>query len=167
MHEFHGTAAGYIDAAPDDVFALVTDINRLPEWNAAIETVAERPDSLLVGDEWVVVMHPPKLPRWRSRSTVLAVDSDVRLFAYRTRTDDNNPTHVDWSWSVVPDEGGAQVVVSWDADLKTFGRRIIGPLLRRPALRREVPASLESLRNALEHRAITPAPSAHNDGRTR
>jgi uncharacterized protein YndB with AHSA1/START domain len=166
MREFHGTAAQHIDADPDDVFAHVTDIDRLSTWNAAIESIAERPDSLLVGDEWVVVMHPPKLPRWRSRSTVLALDLDMRLFAYRTRTDDGNPTCVDWTWSVVPIGDGAQVVVSWDADLKTFGRRIIAPLLRRPGLRREVPASLESLRSALEHRAATPAPSGHNDGRT-
>jgi uncharacterized protein YndB with AHSA1/START domain len=167
MREFHGTAGQHVDADPDDVFALITDIDRLPEWNAAIESVADRPGSLLVGDEWVVIMHPPKLPRWRSRSTTLAVDPDLRQFAYRTRTDDGNPSYIDWTWSVVPDEGGAQVVVSWDADVKTFGRRLIAaPMIRRPGLRREVPASLESLRRVLESRPPTPVPSDRNDGRT-
>jgi uncharacterized protein YndB with AHSA1/START domain len=163
MREFHGTAAQRLDAEPDAVFAVVTDVDRLPEWNAAIESVEAKPSSLTVGAEWVVVMHPPKLPRWRSRSTVLAIDHETRHFVYRTRSDDGNPTYVDWAWSVVPAGGGAHVVVSWDADLKTFGRRMLAPLIRRPGLAREVPASLHRLQASLG-RPATATSSDHNDG---
>ena len=58
MREFHGTATAFIDATPESVFDFITDINRLPEWNAAIERVVEAPGSLAYGSEWVVVMHP-------------------------------------------------------------------------------------------------------------
>ena len=168
MREYHGTAALNVAADPDTVFDLITDVDRLPEWNAAIESIAERPASLTTGAEWVVVMHPPKLPRWTSRSRVLELDRATRHFAYRTQTDDGNPTYVDWVWSVVADGDSTQVVVSWDAHILTFARRIIAPLIRRPGLRREVPASLARIDAAIQHpRATPPARAGRNDGSTR
>ena len=43
MREFQGTATAHIEAAPDVIFDVITDINRLPEWNRAIEAVIEEP----------------------------------------------------------------------------------------------------------------------------
>jgi uncharacterized protein YndB with AHSA1/START domain len=51
MDEFHGRASVRIDAAPRAVFDMVTDVARLPEWNAAIEAVVERPPALAEGVE--------------------------------------------------------------------------------------------------------------------
>src|SRR5207245_2945288 len=82
MQGFQGTATARVEAAPEAIFALITNIDRLPEWNDAIESVAERPPELEVGSEWLVVMHPRHVPRWRSRSTVEDIDRDARRFAF-------------------------------------------------------------------------------------
>ena len=41
MQEIHGTTTGSVNAAPGPTFRLITDIDRLPEWNHAIERVVE------------------------------------------------------------------------------------------------------------------------------
>jgi uncharacterized protein YndB with AHSA1/START domain len=145
MTEFHGSASAAFDATPDALFLLVTDLDRLPEWNAAIERVVDRPTELVPGAQWVVVMHPAKLPRWNSRSTLLELDRDARRFAHRTQSDDNNPSYAVWTWSVEPDGTGARLSVSWDCHPKTSFRRVFGPRVRGPQLQREVPASLTAL----------------------
>jgi uncharacterized protein YndB with AHSA1/START domain len=145
MRDFEGTATARIEAAPEAIFDLITDIGRLPEWNAAIEAVIELPASLGAGAEWVVVMHPPRLPRWNSRSRVTELDRSRLRFAYRTQTDDGNPTFVIWTWEIAATEGGAQVTVRWQAHPKTIGRMLAAPVIRRPALSREVPASLAAI----------------------
>ena len=45
------------DADPDDVFGLLTDIDRLAEWNHIITRVLHRPTDLAPGAEWVVEMY--------------------------------------------------------------------------------------------------------------
>ncbi len=58
MQEIHGTASGRVTAAPDAVFRLITDVDRLPDWNRAIEVVVAPAPDLAPGVEWVVKMHP-------------------------------------------------------------------------------------------------------------
>jgi len=145
MKEFHGAATARFDISAETVFDAITDVDRLPSWNAAIEAVAERPDSLANGAEWLVVMHPPHLPRWRSRSRVEEIDRDHLRFAYETRNADGNPSYVKWTWDVVPDDGGADVSVRWDAYLKTMDRKLMAGPIRRRQLAREVSHSLEAL----------------------
>ena len=41
LTEFGGSVSADVDAPADDVFALLTDISRLPEWNARIRRVLE------------------------------------------------------------------------------------------------------------------------------
>jgi uncharacterized protein YndB with AHSA1/START domain len=149
MRTFTGTATARMDADPDAVFALLTDIDRLPEWNLAIEAVAERPAVLEAGSRWIVVMHPPRLPRWRSRSTVLELDRDRRRFAHRTVNDDGNPSYLIWSWEVDPAGLGSEVRVRWEAHLLTPVRRFLASRIRRPQLDREVQTSLAALRRHL------------------
>jgi uncharacterized protein YndB with AHSA1/START domain len=94
MHEFHGTATAFVDATPETVFDLITDIHRLPTWKAAIERVVDAPASLSYGSEWLVVMHPSGLPRWNSRSHLEAINRDTLRFAYGSCSDDGNASDV-------------------------------------------------------------------------
>lgn len=149
MREFHGTATTRVQASAHEVFELVTDLDRLSDWNRAIERIVERPATLEPGAEWVVVVHPPGMPRWRSRSRVEDIEPDTR-FAYRSRTDDSNPSYALWRWDVAPAGDGAQVTVSWDGYPKTAGRKLFGAPLRRRMLRRETAESLEAMRRTLE-----------------
>ena len=145
MQEIHGTAAGSVDAAPDAVFRLITDIGRLPEWNRAIECVVEPAPDLIQGTEWLVKMHPSRGMTWQSRSRVEEIDNDGRRFRYRTWNADGNPSYADWKWEVVPLDSRAQVNVRWDVYLKTLDRKWLAGPIRQRQLRKEVAESLRAL----------------------
>jgi uncharacterized protein YndB with AHSA1/START domain len=119
MKQIHGTATARLDVPAEKVFDLITDVDRLPDWNAAIEAVEQRPAALCNGAESRVVMHPPRMPRWKSVSSVQLIDPTNLHFEYETRYADGNPSYVRWTWEVEPDDGGAIVTVRWDVYLET------------------------------------------------
>jgi uncharacterized protein YndB with AHSA1/START domain len=154
MKHFDGHASRIVDATPDSVFELISNVERLPEWNAAIEEVVDRPVTLAPGAEWTVRMHPPHIPTWGSVSKVDVIDTTARRFCYETRNTDGNPSFVTWSWTVVPDgEAEAVVAVSWHCELRTFDRRYLAGPIRKRGLAREVSRSLDALADALTTRA--------------
>jgi uncharacterized protein YndB with AHSA1/START domain len=148
VQEIHATASSRVTAPPDAVFRLITDVDRLPEWNRAIERVVERASELAPGTEWTVKMHPSRGMTWQSRSRVEEIDMDARRFTYRTWNADGNPSYTDWKWEVVPLDSLAQVTVSWDVYLKTLDRKLLAGPIRQRQLRKEVAASLLALDQA-------------------
>jgi uncharacterized protein YndB with AHSA1/START domain len=148
----HGqSVTQFVAAAPDAVFRLITAPDRLPEWNRAIVRVVDAPQQLSVGAEWVVQLSALG-QSWPSRSTVLELDPGTRHFAYRSQTDDGNPSYADWSWDVADAPGGCEVTVSAALHPTTFWRRVLLARVRdRQLRRREIPASL----GALASRAAT------------
>jgi uncharacterized protein YndB with AHSA1/START domain len=151
--EFHGTATTVADAPPQAIFDLITDIDRLPEWNDAIERVVERPAQLEQGTTWTVRMHPKHSPSWGSISRVESLNREQLRFAYETRNTDGNPSYVKWTWQLVERDGASEVAVSWDCSLATLDRRLLAGPIRKRALAREVPRSLERLSAAVRARA--------------
>ena len=149
MDEIHGRAALQVDATPQAVFDLITDVDRLPEWNVAIERVLERPAELAEGVEWTIKMHPPRTPPWTSISRVEQLDRHRLRFAYETRNGDGNPSYTKWAWEITGAGGGAEVTVTWDVYLKTVDRRFFGGPLRKRQLAREVPNSLTAMAGAV------------------
>jgi uncharacterized protein YndB with AHSA1/START domain len=149
MDELHGRASLRVDATPQAVFGLITDVDRLPEWNTAIETVLERPAELAEGVEWTVKMHPPRTPSWTSISRVEELDRRRHRFTYETRNGDGNPSYTKWAWQVTGAGGGAEVTVTWDTYLKTADRRYFGGPIRKRQLAREVPNSLAAMASAV------------------
>ena len=149
MREFHGAATTRVSASAREVFDLITDLDRLPEWNQAIERILEHPEALTPGAEWVVVMHPSGTPRWKSRSHLEEIEPCARL-VYRSHSEDTNPSYARWQWEITPAHDGVQVTVSWDGHPKTIGRKLIAAPIRRRMLEREVAASLDALRRTLE-----------------
>ena len=141
------TEASAVIAAPADrVFAVVTDIASLPEWNRGIRRVVEAPPELAEGAEWVVVVHAMG-QSWPSRSRVVEFDRDRKVFAYRSQSDDGNPSFANWRWQVEEVAEGSRVTVTWELNPRTFWRRVLLVRLRRPGLAREVAASLVALRD--------------------
>src|SRR5262249_17767182 len=138
-----------VDATPQAVFDLITDVDRLPEWNVAIERVLERPPELAEGVEWTIKMHPPRMPPWTSISRVEELNPHPLRFAYETRTGDGHPPYPKWAWEIAGGGGGAEVTVTWDVYLKTADRRYFGGPLRRRQLAREVPNSLNAMASAV------------------
>jgi uncharacterized protein YndB with AHSA1/START domain len=149
MDEIHGRASLQVDAAPQAVFDLITDVDRLPEWNVAIERVLERPPELAEGVEWTIKMHPPRTLSWTSISRVEEIDRDRLRFAYETRNGDGNPSYTKWAWEITGAGGGAEVTVTWDVYLKTADRRYLGGPMRKRQLAREVPNSLTAMAGAV------------------
>src|SRR2546423_7952154 len=49
-----GSVTESVPEPADEVFAFLTDVDRLPEWNAIIAEVAECPDVVQRDAEWVV-----------------------------------------------------------------------------------------------------------------
>jgi Polyketide cyclase / dehydrase and lipid transport len=133
-----------VDAAPALVFARLVDIGRLPEWNRAITGVVEQPSKLTPGAVWKVRLHALG-QSWVSRSTLIELDEAQGTFRYRSQTDDGNRSYADWEWTVQPDGDGAQVAVAVELHPLTFWRKYLLAHIRRPALRKEMHASLTAL----------------------
>ena len=145
-----GQASAVLSASPAAVFATLTDIARLPSWNQNMTSVIEQPPELGVGAEWLVEFHALG-QTWRSRSTVEALDTTGRRFAYRSRTDDGNPSYAQWVWEVAEDPAGSRVSVTWTLHPVTFWRRLLLARIRaRQLARTELPASLASLAAAAD-----------------
>jgi uncharacterized protein YndB with AHSA1/START domain len=140
-----GESTRTVEASPEAVFAVITDLAELPSWNATMTRVLDRPEHLEPGAQWVVEFHV--LGRtWRSRSTCEAIEPQTRRFVYRTQTDDGNPSHATWRWEV-DDAGGATTVrVRFELHPKSFWRRLLLARIRvRQLTRQELPASLAAL----------------------
>ena len=138
----------HLAVPPDAALDLITDIRRLPEWNAAITRVLETPTDLTPGQEWVVELAALG-QRWPSRSRVTGFDRDARVFSYRTGTDDGNPSYAEWHWQVTDAAGGCDVTVTWTISPKSFWRRtLLSRIRQRQLARTEIPASLAALEAA-------------------
>jgi Polyketide cyclase / dehydrase and lipid transport len=144
----HASASRIIDAPPDDVFNTITDVSRLADWNDAITAVIEQPDQLEVGAQWVVEMHALG-QSWHSRSTLEAFDTIGRCFAYRSATDDGNPSYALWTWVGADNPRGALVTVACELHPISFWRRVLLVEIRaRQLARTELPHSLAALEAA-------------------
>lgn len=149
------SASRLVDASPDDVFRTVTDLSRLPEWNVAITAVVEQPDHLEVGAEWVVEMHALG-QTWHSRSVVEAIDPIGRIFAYRSVTDDGNPSYALWTWVVTDHGDGVLVTVAGELHPRTFWRRVLLVRIRsRQLAHTELTHSIATLEAAAKRSAGT------------
>lgn len=147
------SASRILEAPADDVFRTVTDISRLPEWNTAITAVIEQPDQLKVGAQWIVEMHALG-QKWHSRSIVETLDPIGRCFAYRSATDDGNPSYALWTWVVADHPDGALVTVASELHPRTFWRRALLVRIRsRQLANTELNHSLTALDAAARHSA--------------
>jgi hypothetical protein len=105
--EFHGTETVQLTASAPDVFNLLVDVDRLPEWNAHVHNVIEQPERPLEeGVEWVIQVRAMGTS-WPSRAHALTVDRAGLRFEHRSCSDDGNPSCAPWSWRVIPTPPGS------------------------------------------------------------
>lgn len=159
----HLSASRILDAPPDDVFRVITDISRLPEWNAAITAVIEQPDHLELDAQWIVEIHALG-QSWPSRSKVETLDPTGRCFAYRSVSDDGNPSYALWTWVVADHPDGALVTVAGELHPRTFWRRLLLVRIRaRQLAHTELTHSLVALEAAAK-RSTGTAPDINTGG---
>lgn len=147
----HGSVSEVVHAPPQEVFARVTDIERLPEWNEIVKQVLERPTDLGPGSEWVVEMKALG-GRWNSRAFLEEIDRASMRMSHRSMSDDGNPSYALWNWRVEGSDDESTVTVSWELHPKTFWRRVLLVRLRHRMLRREVRSSLMAMDRAFDRR---------------
>lgn len=148
--EWEATPA-HVDAAPDDVFAAVTDIAGIPEWNDRIQRVVMAPDALQADAEWLVEL---KIlgQRFQSRRRVLDIDPVARRFRYRSKPE-GDPDFAIWTWEIAPESGGSRVRVSWDLNPLQLANRLFWVRGRSRGLRKELPSSLAALEAFIKARS--------------
>jgi uncharacterized protein YndB with AHSA1/START domain len=150
--EKHGCTSGHVEAPPDEVFDLITSVDRLPEWNACIAKVLEPRTGLEEGAQWVVEMNVHGM-RWPSRSTLIECDRGARRYTYRSQSDDGNPSFALWTWELSPaDGGGTDVTLRWNFNPRTFWRKAILVRIRNRQSRHETHASMRAMQAVLAHR---------------
>lgn len=135
-----------VEAGPAEVFDVITDIPRLPDWNLEIPKVVTAPEVLGVGTEWVVEIHAMHT-HWNSRARAIEVDRDGGRFAYRSQGDNGNPSYADWRWHLSPaaSGGGTHVAVEVDVRPRSLPRRWFLARLRKPGLHKAMNESLLAL----------------------
>lgn len=144
--EYTLQATTVVPVGPREAFDLITDIERLPDWNLEIPKAVTAPAVLEVGSEWVVRIHAMKT-HWNSRSRAVKIDRDAGRFAYPSQSEDGNPSYADWRWRIVPAPSarGAHVTVEVDIRPRTLLRKWVLSRLRRSGLHKALNESLLAL----------------------
>lgn len=150
MTSYRGSVTEDLPADADELFALLTDIERLPAWNKHNHHVVETPDALVEGAEWVVETRALG-SKWNSRAQVLELDRAARRFVHRSASDDGNPSYARWKWQVAATEHGSQITVTWELHPKTFWRKRLLVRVRHRQLQKEVRTSLRAAAQALNN----------------
>lgn len=146
-----GSFEGHVEASPDDVFATITDVARLSDWNDRIQRVVEHPNRLEPDAQWVVGMKIMG-QRFKSRSCVLAIDPAGRRFEHRSNPE-GDPDFAIWSWEVVPEGTGSRVTVTWDLNPVLWINRTFFVRVRLRQLKKELAASLAALEQLVNERS--------------
>jgi uncharacterized protein YndB with AHSA1/START domain len=148
---YDGAVTFPVRASPDVVFDFITDVDRLPQWNARIPRVIKSVEDLVEGSEWVIVQRGlgPGV-RWGSRAQVIELNRATRRFVYRSRSEGPNPSFAMWTWNVTPAVNGSVITVSWQLNPMTFWRKALAARLRHRQLKREVRASLEEMARLID-----------------
>lgn len=93
-----------IAAPPEQVWALLTDFARMPEWSPElVRMLPLKPGGLRVG-QWYLGVNRRKAVVWPTRS-VVAVLEPGRSVAWDTRS-----SGARWIWELSPDAAGTRVV---------------------------------------------------------
>ena len=146
----NGNATRHVDAPAEVVFARLTDVRGLPDWNRRITRVVEAPPKLEAGAQWVVEIRLPGAT-FHSRSVVLELDEESRRFVHRSKRDDDNPSDSVWTWQVDAEEQGSRVSVAWELRPATLLRRLVAAPIRALQIpRQDAPESLAALAAACE-----------------
>jgi hypothetical protein len=97
-------AEAHVDAAPDQVWAVLGDVRRMPDLSLeVVRMVALKPGGLRRG-QWYLGVNRRGWVFWPTRSTVTDVQPG-RLLAWDTAS-----SGARWIWELVPEQGGTLVV---------------------------------------------------------
>lgn len=151
----HDEVTVRVDASPEQVYDLVADVTRTPEYSPEILrcTWLDGASGPAVGARFEAVNKAGRGPAWKNRPVVTVAERG-REFAF-SRTERFAGTVV-WRYRLRPDAGGTVVTESYDvaAPISRIGWFVIGTLYgrrdRRADLRVGMQHSLRRIRDLLE-----------------
>jgi hypothetical protein len=144
-----------VAARPEDVYALVSDVTRTPEFSPEVVSCrwlggAEGP---VVGARFESVNRTPNGRTWKNRPVVVAADPGVE---FAVRRDEPFAGSIVWRYRFEPVDGGTRVVESYEVErpVSRIGWFVIERLYRgtdrRAALRSGMTTTLQRLQAAAE-----------------
>lgn len=142
-------------ARPDEVYALVADVVRMPEFSPEIVECRwlDGATEAVVGARFVARNKVARGPSWTNEPVLTVVEPGRRIAWART---EKFAGTVEWTYRFEPDGEGSRVTESYrvTAPITRFGWFIIGTLFgdkdRRSVLRRGMEQTLDQLRRAVE-----------------
>jgi hypothetical protein len=143
-----------IDARPDHVYALVSDVRRTPEFSPEIVRCdwLKGASGPLVGARFEAVNKVSRGPSWKNRPVVLTADPG-RTFSF-SRTEKFTGTLV-WRYDFEPSGAGTRVVESYEVTrrISRTGWFIVGVLFGSRNRRQELRAGMEQTLQRLKETA--------------
>lgn len=145
----------HVDAPPDVVYAVVSDVTRTPEHSPEVTscTWEDGTTEAAVGARFTAVNRAANGRSWRNRPVVTAADPGRRFEVARTEPFAGT---VVWRYELTPDGTGTHVVQSYEVarPIKLLGWFVIGVIFgerdRRAALRANMEQSLARLAELAE-----------------
>ena len=153
----------WIDARPEDVYAVVADVTRTPEFSPEVIecTWLDGATGPAVGARFKARNKVPNRPAWHNKPVITEVEPGRRFRFARTEPFSGT---VEWTYDFAPDGEGTLVTESYEVtkSLSPIGWFVIGVLFarkdRRTDLRNGMEQTLRAIRTAVEQ--ATPAPGA-------
>lgn len=148
----HDSRETVIEAAPEVIYDLVSDMPRMGEWSPECQRVEWLTGSSgpVVGARFVGHNKggPRKLMKWSRQGRVLAADRG-REFAFITAEGGREST--EWRYRFEPTDGGTRVVESYEVKWIPLWARIVDvPTNRARELREGMNHTLDQLKAAAE-----------------
>ena len=145
----------YVAASPDEVYDLVSDVTRTPEYSPEIRrcTWLDGATGPVVGARFASVNKVGRGPAWTNRPVVTVADRG-KEFAF-TRSEKMAGTIL-WRYRLEPEGDGTRVVESYEVlkPISPIGWFVIGTLYgskdRRAELRAGMEQSLQRLKSVVE-----------------
>ena len=161
-----GKASRYIEAPPETLYALVSDVTRTPEYSPEVVkcTWINGASGPVVGARFKAINHAGRrlFPDWPNKPVVTVADRG-RTFAFE-RSEVGAGT-IEWRYSFEPQGSGTLVTESYTVvkDLNLFGWFIIDTLAglkdRKTDLQNGMMTSLERIAAIVETSAPSSAPA--------
>ena len=139
-------------AAPArEVFDLLIDADRLPEWNVQYHEVLRSPGRPIgLGDEWMVDLHA--MGRRTSISSRATEVNPAALHFEHRSCSEGDASSVAWSWQVTSQQSGTSLTVSWTLGPMSVWRRLLSGR-RHSVIGQQVAASLEQIDQVLSNQS--------------
>ncbi len=153
----HDAVSLHINARPEDLYAMVADVTRTPEFSPEILKCSwvGGATEAKVGARFTAWNKVPHRPRWRNKPVVTVVEPGKKFAFARTEAFAGT---VEWTYEFQPENGGTTVTESYEVtrEMSPVGWFIIGTLFarkdRRADLRTGMQQTLERIRAVAEAR---------------